>query len=281
MLRLTNVHKRFGDAVAVDGLSLEVAPGQVFGLLGPNGAGKSTTANMVVGALPPTSGTIAIGGRGAPNKPNVRRLIGVAPQALSLYDELTAAENVRFFATLYGLRGAARSARVDSVLEAVGLSDRRDDHVKTFSGGMKRRLNLATALAHEPELLILDEPTAGVDPQSRNAILEAIGVLRDQGKTVVYTTHYMEEAERICDEIAIIDHGKVLAQGTVDSLIETHGGASILVFETGGETTRVETEDPLAELNRIANGAPIDRFHVERPSLEDVFLNLTGRKLRD
>ena len=281
MLEFIDIHKRFGDTVAVAGLSLEVKAGEVFGLLGPNGAGKSTTVSIAVGMIAPDDGQVLVGGKGEPSDPEIRRRIGVAPQELSLYSELSAQENLRFFGALYGLSRRALEERANEVLRSVGLEDRRADRVGGFSGGMKRRLNIATALMHEPELLFLDEPTAGVDPQSRNAILDLVEKLSDQGTTVVYTTHYMEEAERVCGRVAIVDKGKVLAVDTVDQLIDAHGGQSVLVAELADRTIRMATEDPLAELNRLADEHSLRRFHVERPTLEQVFLNLTGRSLRD
>jgi ABC-2 type transport system ATP-binding protein len=281
MLQLTNVHKAFGAIVAVDGLSLSIRQGEVFGLLGPNGAGKTTTVNMAVGLLRPDQGTIELKGVGSPDQPYVRAKIGVATQALALYDDLTGEENLSFFGKLQGLSGRRLAERVGWALEFVTLSDRRRDRVKTYSGGMKRRLNLAVAVIHDPPLLLLDEPTVGVDPQSRNAIFENILALRKQGRTVVYTTHYMEEAQRLCDRVGIMDHGRLLALDTVEQLITAHGGRSILLAERTSGEVRVETDDPLAELLRLQKEGQLQRFRVERPDLERVFLHLTGRELRD
>ncbi|MFA5910894.1 MAG: ABC transporter ATP-binding protein [Vicinamibacterales bacterium] len=281
MLTLTNVRKTFGTTVAVDGLSLSVRKGELFGLLGPNGAGKSTSVSLAVGLLTPDSGTVVIDGLGNPADPAVRQHIGVAPQALALYDLMSAQENLRFFGEVYGLSGAALSKRVAWCLDFVGLTERKNDGVGTYSGGMKRRLNLAAALVHDPELLLLDEPTVGVDPQSRNKIFENIEALHGEGRTVIYTTHYMEEAERLCQRIAIVDAGKLLGLGTLPELLATQGGPATLVVTTNGAEHRVQTADPLAELNRLAAKAPIDAFQMERPTLEQVFLHLTGRSLRD
>ncbi|MBL8141922.1 MAG: ABC transporter ATP-binding protein [Acidobacteria bacterium] len=281
MLTLSNVRKSYGDLVAVDGLSLTVAEGEIFGLLGPNGAGKSTTVHMAVGLLPPDAGTVTIGDLGPPTHADVRRMLGVAPQALALYDELTGDENLRFLGQMYGLSGARLSARVDAVLALVGLTDRRRDRASTYSGGMKRRLNLAAALVHEPRLLLLDEPTVGVDPQSRNAILDQILALRAAGHTIVYTTHYMEEAARLCDRVGIVDHGKLLAVDTVEGLIRAHGGRPVLVAQTDAGERRIETDDPVRALTELSASHRVDDFHVARASLEQVFLNLTGRRLRD
>jgi ABC-2 type transport system ATP-binding protein len=281
MLSLTNVRKSFGNTVAVDGLTLTVRRGEVFGLLGPNGAGKSTSVNLAVGLLAPDSGTVVIEGLGDPSNPAVRERIGVAPQSLALYDNLTAEENLSFFGEVYGLAKDKRSTRVAWCLDFVGLTDRKDDRVGTYSGGMKRRLNLAAALVHDPDLLLLDEPTVGVDPQSRNKVFDSIEALHREGRTIIYTTHYMEEAERLCDRIAIVDHGKLLALGTVKDLIAEHGGPPTLVVRTNGGEQRMQTPNPLAELNRIAAQGTIDEFQMERPTLEQVFLRLTGRSLRD
>ena len=280
MLNLRNVRKSFGKTVTVDGLSLSVRKGEIFGLLGPNGAGKSTSVSLSVGLLAPDAGSVAIDGGGNPASPEVRQKIGVAPQALALYDALTGEENLHFFGKVYGL-SAVLEQRVKWCLDFVGLTDRKDDRTFGYSGGMKRRLNLAAALIHDPQLLLLDEPTVGVDPQSRNKIFESIEELHRQGRTIIYTTHYMEEAERLCDRIAIIDAGKLLALGTLNELLTQHGGAPTLMVKTNGEERRVQTPNPLAELNRVAATATIEAFQMEKPTLEQVFLRLTGRSLRD
>ena len=280
MLTFVDVRKSFGKTVAVDGLSLSVRAGEVLGLLGPNGAGKSTSVSLAVGLLAPDAGRVTVGA-GSPEDPSVRQRIGVAPQGLAIYELLSGAENLRFFGQVYGLSGAQLDARVAWCLDFVGLTDRQDDRAGTYSGGMKRRLNLAAALVHDPELLLLDEPTVGVDPQSRNSIFESIEALHREGRTVIYTTHYMEEAARLCDRIAIIDAGTLLALGTLDELLAAHGGPPTLVVRTGGEERRLQTTDPLRELNALAATAAIDAFQLERPTLEQVFLRLTGRSLRD
>ncbi len=281
MLCLSNLCKRFGPTVAVDELSFEVGPGEILGLLGPNGAGKTTTINMIAGLLRPDAGRIDVDGLGASDQPDVRRRIGVAPQALAIYEELTAAENLRFFGRLTGLTGAALRERVAWSLDFVVLSDRRNDRVKTYSGGMKRRLNLAVALVHDPPYLLLDEPTVGVDPQSRNAIFEKILQLKALGRAVLYTTHYMEEAQRLCDRVGIIDRGRFLALETVDNLIRVHGGKSIVTARRQDGEVRIETNDPLAECISLQQSDDILALRVDRPDLERVFLNLTGRALRD
>lgn len=296
MLALRSLHKSFGPLKAVDGLSLEVERGEVFGLLGPNGAGKSTTIAMAMGLLAPDSGEVMVGGRahgdggptpggvGSPTVPGVRARLGVAPQSLALYDDLSGEENLHFFGTLYGLSGSALKGRTTAVLEMVGLEPRRKDRVGGYSGGMKRRLNLAVALIHDPPIVLMDEPTAGVDPQSRNNILDLVRTLAAQGKTIVYTTHYMEEAQKLCSRVGIIDKGKLLALGTVGELVAQHGGKSVVTATRGEKEERVETEDPLREIARLTapgNGEPLTSVRIDRPDLESVFLALTGRSLRD
>jgi ABC-2 type transport system ATP-binding protein len=285
ILTLTDVRKSFGATRAVDGLSLEIRRGEVFGFLGPNGAGKTTTIGMMIGLLRPDSGTVTIDGgpdgAGSPEDPRARAMIGVAPQAIALYDEMSADENLSFFASLYGLSGRARAARVTELLEMVGLADRRRERIVGFSGGMKRRLNLAAALLHDPRLVLLDEPTAGVDPQSRNAILDLVRAIRAQDRTVVYTTHYMEEAQRLCDRVAIIDHGRLLDLDTVDGLIAKHTSASVVTIQRDGGDVRIETADPVGALASHVGQPGVRGVRVERPNLESVFLHLTGRSLRD
>ena len=309
MIKVTSLEKRYGELVAVRNLDFEIKRGETFGLLGPNGAGKSTTISMIVGLLNPDGGDIRIGNHdeingeaGRPSNPLTRKRIGISPQSLSLYEELTANENLSFFASLYGLRSKEIKDRVNRTLEFSGLTDRRNGRVETFSGGMKRRLNIACALLHEPEILLLDEPTVGVDPQSRNHIFESIETLKESGLTVIYTTHYMEEAERLCDRVAIIDHGKLMALDTVDSLIEKHGGRSSLTGEVTDTSKFQSIEsalvnnvqikdnqvkflsdqpfDAISELTAKHN-VKFETLNVARPDLESVFLNLTGRSLRD
>ncbi len=281
MLTLTDLRKSYGATVAVDGLSLRVEPGEILGLLGPNGAGKSTTVHLALGLLRPDAGSVAVDGLGPPTDPAVRRHFGLAPQALALYADLTGEENLRFLGRVYGLSGRGLAARVEWALDFAGLADRRGDRVGAYSGGMQRRLNLAAALLHEPRLVLLDEPTAGVDPQSRNAILERILELKRAGLTVVYTTHYMEEAERLCDRVAIVDQGKVLALDTIANLKRLHGALPVLVATVGGQERRIPTADPAAALTGLVAETTVEDFHVERADLEQVFLKLTGRKLRD
>ena len=248
MLEIRNLRKTFGDLAAVDDVSFGVEAGQLVGLLGPNGAGKTTTVSMITGLLRPDHGEVLIGGAplGGDTDPKKRR-IGLVPQDLALYDELSARANLRFFGALYNLTGKALDAAIQSTLQLVGLADRDRDLVKTFSGGMKRRLNLAAGLLHDPDILLLDEPTVGVDPQSRNAIFDNLEQLKARGKALLYTTHYMEEAERLADRIVVIDHGRVVA------------------------------DDTLSGMQRLV---PVG-VAGERVSLEGVFLSLTGRSLRD
>ncbi len=280
MITLAGVHKRYGATVALAGLDLDVRAGEIFGLLGPNGAGKSTMMAMVAGLLTPDAGSVSVLD-GLPGDGRVRARIGLAPQSLSLYERLSGRENIEFFGRLYGLAGRALGERADAALAFVGLAERQHDRVEGYSGGMQRRLNLACAIVHDPELVLLDEPTAGVDPQSRNAIFEHVLALKARGKTVVYTTHYMEEAERLCDRVGIVDHGKFLAVDTTDALVRAHGGPATLVVQRGGRDESHAAADPLATLNALARDGAIDAFRLERPRLEHVFLHLTGRSLRD
>ncbi|MDX2148446.1 MAG: ABC transporter ATP-binding protein [Planctomycetota bacterium] len=281
MLRLNNLRKAFGPVVAVDGLSLEVERGEVLGLLGPNGAGKSTTISMAVGLLKPDSGTVTLEGVGNADSLEARRLLGLAPQALAVYDELTGLENVVFFARLYGLSASAARDAAKRALDMVGLGAKLGHRAKTYSGGMKRRLNLAVALVHRPPMLLLDEPTAGVDPQSRANILDLVRSLKEAGTTIVYTTHYMEEAQRLCDRVAIIDQGKLLALATVDELIASHGGASVIHVTRPEGHERISSNDPIRELGPLLARGDVLAVRIDRPDLEGVFLSLTGRSLRD
>ncbi|MEL6498677.1 MAG: ABC transporter ATP-binding protein [Planctomycetota bacterium] len=259
MLSFRGVTKSFGKIRALDRLSFDVEPGEVFGLLGPNGAGKTTSISLAVGLLRPEHGSIELTGIGGPHTRAARAALGVAPQSLAVYDDLTARENLELFAGLYGQTRRERRATAGELLERVGLHDRAGDRVAGFSGGMKRRLNLASALVHRPRIVLLDEPTAGVDPQSRNALFDIVRGLRGDTTTVVYTTHYMEEAQKLCDRVAIIDHGKLLALDTVDRLI------SRFKAERDPGTQNFEPT--------LATGTGGD--------LESVFLELTGKSLRD
>jgi ABC-2 type transport system ATP-binding protein len=280
MLRLAGLAKRYGSVVAVADLSLEVGRGEVFGLLGPNGAGKSTTLAMAMGLVRPDAGSVCYAELGSPEDARARRHLGFAPQTIALYDDLTAEENLRFLARLYAVEDARR--RVAETLELVGLAQRARDRVRTFSGGMQRRLNLAAALVHAPALLLLDEPTAGVDPHSRASILDLVRRLASEGRGVVYTTHYMEEAERICDRVGVIDHGRLLDVGSVGELVARHGGRSTVVIDRAdGSEERLLSAEPLKDLATALSNGDVRGVRVERPDLESVFLALTGRSLRD
>lgn len=295
MIKIESLQKSFGELKAVDGISFEIATGETFGLLGPNGAGKTTTIKMMIGILEPDDGCVLIDGSGSPADSTVRRTIGVAPQELSLYEELTAFENLKFFAQLYDYSGSRLRDRIEWALEFSGLGDRQNSRVKTFSGGMKRRLNMACALIHEPQILLMDEPTVGVDPQSRNHIFDRIEELKASGCTIIYTTHYMEEAQRLCDRVGIIDKGQLLAIDSIDNLIQTHGGRSVVVADLESQsekialpgtltenTLRFESDEPLHEIGRLSDGGVrFQTLQVTRPDLESVFLSLTGRSLRD
>jgi len=306
-LRVQDIRKRYGTTEAVAGLSFDVRAGEVFGLLGPNGAGKTTTIAMLATERAPTGGDAVLFGHSIRNEPDVvREMIGVAPQDIALYPMLSAAENLRFFGRLYGMRRAALEPRIDELLNFVGLEARRNDYVATFSGGMKRRLNLAAALVHRPKLVLLDEPTAGVDPYSRKQIFEIVNRLREAGNAILYTTHYMEEAERLCDRIGIMAQGKLVAMGTFDELlakldcpetVELRGlprGVDLTAIQAAGGVRRIERSDGvvrmfvtnaarlLGPLQKIINrsGQPV-HLEIAPPSLEQLFLELTGRELGD
>jgi ABC-2 type transport system ATP-binding protein len=310
VLDARNLRKSFGSLTAVSDVSFTVGAGELVGLLGPNGAGKSTTVGMIAGILPPDAGEVRINGQALRGDTDpAKASIGLVPQDLALFDELPARENLRFFGALYGLAGAALEATIASGLAFVGLADRARDKVKTFSGGMKRRLNLAAGLLHDPQLILLDEPTVGIDPQSRNAIFDNLEALRARGKSLVYTTHYMEEAERLCDRIVIVDHGRVIANDTVRGLYGLLPASRRLSVELRGEAgpglvdalralpaaASAEVADGVltVALDDLAAGAPAvlsllqqrgvayDHVVSERGDLETVFLTLTGRTLRD
>jgi ABC-2 type transport system ATP-binding protein len=309
MLEVAGLVKRYGSTLAVDGISFSVADGETVGLLGPNGAGKTTTVGMIAGLVTPDAGEVRIDGRAIRGDTDpLKRRLGLVPQEIALYDEMSALENLRFFGSLYELEGADLDASIGRVLKLVGLEDRAKDAVKTFSGGMKRRLNLAASLLHNPSTLLLDEPTVGVDPQSRNAIFDNLETLKAEGKSLVYTTHYMEEAERLCDRLIIIDRGRVVASDTMRGLASRAPASNRIWIElddlTDGpwlasirELPGVEAANAeggrlavdVADLNvapvllaQVAeSGRTVTHFVSERANLESVFLNLTGRSLRD
>src|ERR1700684_4541500 len=232
MLQVESLKKSYGNLVAVNGVSLRAGAGEIIGLLAPNGAGKTTTVSMIAGLVRPDSGSVEIEGRRLQGDSDpIKRRIGLVPQDLALFDELTAEANLQLFAALYDLDGAAAKRAIGEALELVGLADRAQERVRNYSGGMKRRLNLAAALLHDPQILLLDEPTVGVDPQSRNAIFDNLEVLKQRGKTLLYTTHYMEEAERLCDRVVIIDHGQVVADDTLQGLYRMLPVSIVLTVE--------------------------------------------------
>ncbi|MEG2109380.1 MAG: ABC transporter ATP-binding protein [Clostridium sp.] len=308
ILEVKNLKKKYGDAEVVKGISFDVKEGEILGFLGPNGAGKSTTINILSTALKATDGQIKFMDKDIlKNKRNYKSSIGIVPQNLSIFESLPAIENVKYFASFYGLKGETLKRKSEEALEMVGLLERAKDLPKTYSGGMKRRLNIACALAHNPKLLILDEPTVGIDPQSRNHILESIKKLRDRGTTIIYTTHYMEEVEAISDRALIIDKGEIIAEGTLEELKENISDNTVYNISAEGieclsteelysidGVEKVETKDGLRvstskdanNLDRIIvnlmdNKVKIKNIVTEEQNLETVFLNLTGRSLRD
>ena len=309
MLLAANLTRRFGERVAVDDVSFQVAPGETYGLLGPNGAGKTTTIRLVCGLLSADGGEITVAGMPvSASAPKAKAHIGYVPQDVSLYPDLTARENLTFFGRLYRLKGSELRQRVDEVLEIIDLTDRGGDRVESFSGGMKRRLNIGASLLHRPSLLILDEPTVGVDPQSRHAILESIRTLGSEGLAVLYTTHYMEEAERLCDRIGIIDHGRLIAEGTRRELVSQVGEKDRITLSANGSLAafaeacrslegieRVDVTDSSVQLlardgrSRLPavleaasrSGTSVKSVEVDEPDLEAVFLQLTGTALRE
>jgi ABC-2 type transport system ATP-binding protein len=311
MLEVRGLAKSYGERVAVQDVNFTAESGRTLGLLGPNGAGKSTVVNIVAGLLRPDRGEVRIHGRVIESDTSaVKLLVGFVPQDLALYEELSALDNLRLFGALYGLRGAELAARADAALAVARLADRARDKVESFSGGMKRRLNIAAALLHEPQILLLDEPTVGVDPQSRNAIFDTLGELKAKGLTLVYTTHYMEEAERLCDRVVIIDQGRVLADDTLAGLYGRLPVACVLQVNLAESPRRELLEPLLCALPSVARiewrdggfaagladlaagtaqllaclqqvGATVRHLEADRPTLESVFLELTGRSLRD
>jgi ABC-2 type transport system ATP-binding protein len=313
VLHVEHVQKRYADLVAVKDVSFDVPRGQCFGLLGPNGAGKTTTISMVCGILRPDAGRVEVAGEPVTSDTSpAKRRIGYVPQDLALYEELSAADNLRLFGSMYGLRGAPLRSRIDQALQLTGLAERATEPVARYSGGMKRRLNIAAAILHEPELLVFDEPTVGVDPQSRNAIFETLKGLQAAGKTIVYTTHYMEEVERLCDRVAIMDHGAVVADDTLAGLRKLLPASDELQIEVapvadgdgrwvgqlpasvpGVRQALLRDSTLTADVQHLGRDAPavlaflrdrgidVRTVTTRRASLEDVFLHLTGRTLRD
>jgi len=311
ILQVHNLVKKYGDFAAVKGISFDIIEGEIFSLLGPNGAGKTTTISVLSTLYAPTSGDAIVGGHSVSKEPMaVRQLIGVVPQDLAIYDDLTAHENLWFWGQMYGLSGKALKTRIGQVLDQIGLSDKAGKRIKTFSGGMKRRVNIGVGLLHKPRLLFMDEPTVGIDPQSRRAILDSVKDLNKQGMTVLYTTHYMEEAQELSDRVGIIDHGDLIALGTQAELTHQVGENDTLILHVGeGENAKSlaaairalpgvlkadvtdqavtviapEARDILAPAVTQANeiGIKIRSVDIQEPNLEAVFLHLTGRALRD
>jgi ABC-2 type transport system ATP-binding protein len=308
LLRIDRLAKSFGPVRAVDGVSFTVAAGELYGLLGPNGAGKTTTLSMICGLLRPDAGDVQVDGASFwANPDRARRLMGVVPQEVALYEELSGRENLEFWGRVAGLDPRTARTRAADLLAALSLTDRAADPVKNYSGGMKRRVNLGAALLHQPRLLLLDEPTVGIDPQARANILDFIRQLCAAGTAVLYTTHYLEEAEQLCNRIGIIDQGRLLAEGTFPQLQERVGGDRLFVLEGNWAGTQPETwpgfrdrfrvlqqtprqivvaaldaTDPAACLQQLlALPAKVENVTLKRPSLNDVFLQLTGRDLRE
>jgi ABC-2 type transport system ATP-binding protein len=301
------LRRSFGRIQAVSDLSFDIRAGEVFGLLGPNGAGKTTTISVLATQLRPSAGDALFYGHSVRNDVKaVRRMIGVVPQEISLYPQLTAVENLRFFGRMYGVEAQELERRMNRLLELVGLESRRADPVSIFSGGMKRRLNLAVSLVHEPQLVLLDEPTVGVDPHSRENIFAIVRALRDAGKAILYTTHYMEEAERLCDRLGIMDEGKIIAMGSLDKLLTEAGcsevielrglppGADLRALQAATGVCRIEHSDSVVRMFVNRSGRLLGPLHqalgrhadtvsvqIAPLSLEYLFLQLTGKELRD
>lgn len=302
-IEIEGLVKRYGGSrPAVDGVSFAIRSGSCFGLLGPNGAGKSTTLKSIAGIITADAGTIKLSGLPLQEQRQAaKQQIGYVPQEITLYNQLSARQNLSFFGEMYGVRGSELKQRIAAVLEQVGLSARAGDAVGTYSGGMKRRINIAAALLHNPQIVVLDEPTVGIDPQSRNHIFEMIRELKRQGVTVIYSTHYMEEAEALCDSLAIIDHGKVVAQGSLPELLERHAVQAVYVEADGlgqfpplgaftarreGRGWIVETDRALQAMHELSGyllqaGIAVRVLELVQPSLDSVFLKLTGTSLRD
>jgi ABC-2 type transport system ATP-binding protein len=306
MIEVENITKSYGKTQAVRGISFSIKDGECFGLLGPNGAGKSTTINMLSMLFPPNAGQITIGGIDvAKANGEVKSMLGIVPQEIALYEKFTAWENILFWGSIYGIKGKTLNDKAEQLLKWVGLFDRKKDLVKDYSGGMKRRINIACALLHSPKVLLLDEPTVGVDPQSRNLIFELIQQLNKEGMTIIYTTHYMEEAEKLCDRIGIIDTGLIIAQGTLDELKKQSEVNDMIIVDctqTPDEKMLAEklkttvsvyenrlsilSEDSKKDLTRIVTtctdaGYEITRIDIQKANLESVFLKMTGKQLRD
>ena len=311
ILEVRDLAKKYGELMAVKGISFEVQQGEIFSLLGPNGAGKTTTISILSTLLSPTTGEAFVGGFSVTKKPmEVKRIIGVVPQEIALYNELSALENLKFWGQMYNISGKKLELRVAEVLEQIGLKDRAKEKIKTYSGGMKRRVNIGVGLLHKPKLLFMDEPTVGIDPQSRRAILDSVKELNDAGMTILYTTHYMEEAEELSDRVGIIDYGELIALGTQPELTAKVGEMDTLVLHLGENEDPKNLANALMDLPGVLQANPVDHevaivtpsaeellapvvsrtnelgIHIysvdmREPNLEAVFLHLTGRALRD
>ena len=307
MIEVKDLQKSYGDLLAVDRVSFSAGAGIVFGLLGPNGAGKSTTISCLSGLLKPTAGSISINGFDINNAAvKAKASLGIVPQELAIYEDLSARDNLAYWGAAYGLKGDALKQRVDHVLNRIGLADRADELPKQYSGGMKRRLNFGCGLVHEPKILLLDEPTVGVDPQSRERLFDLVREEKAKGTCVLYTTHYMEEAEKLCDELAIIDHGKIIASGTLNSLRAEFGGNDLIqlsgtfvqerveqavadlgadILSISDEVVMIAISDGARNLPAVlaaitATDAEINDTRLSEPNLESLFLKLTGKELR-
>jgi len=308
LLKVEGLVKAFGVIRAVDSVRFEVRPGEIYGLLGPNGAGKTTTISIISGLLKPDAGEVTVAGAPFWSDPQrAKSIMGVVPQELALYEELTGRENLEFWGRIAGLTAGDARSRAGDLLEALSLTDRAKDALKTYSGGMKRRINLGCALLHRPQLLLLDEPTVGIDPQARLNILEFIHRLRASGTGILYTTHYLEEAETLCDRIGIIDHGQVLAEGSLSELQERLGGDRLFVLEADFKNALPDTWEKFHQGFRVIQKSErqlvvaaigkrdpadclkdlldlpvrVENVTLKRPNLNDVFLQLTGRDLRE
>lgn len=311
ILEVHDLVKKYGDLVAVKGISFDIRQGEIFSLLGPNGAGKTTTISILSTLFLPTSGDATVCGYSVIKQPmEVKKFIGVVPQEIALYNDLSALENLKFWGQMYGLRGKELSIRVDEVLEQIGLKDRAKQHIKTYSGGMKRRVNIGVGLLHKPKLLFMDEPTVGIDPQSRRAILDSVKELNRNGMTILYTTHYMEEAQELSDRVGIIDYGELIALGTQSELTAQVGEMDTLVLHLGENEDPAHVAENLQSLEGVLQANPVNHevaivtpsaeellapvisrtneigiriysVDIKEPNLEAVFLQLTGRALRD
>jgi ABC-2 type transport system ATP-binding protein len=308
MITVEGLKKSYGSHQALKGIDFSIKQGEFYGLLGPNGAGKTTTISIISTILEPDSGTVTIDNLDLKkNKVACKRMIGVVPQEIALYDKLSAVENLQFWGSLYDVDKSILTKRIDETMELLGLADRKNDKVKDYSGGMKRRVNIAAALLHEPKILFMDEPTVGIDPQSRNLIFEVVEKLHKKGMTIVYTTHYMEEAERLCDRIGIIDKGEIIVQGSLTDLREYSKmkDAILVKYSNSGEETEKRIKEKLkgdyvmngneiiftcndvnADLPKVVNqcadaGLELSQIEIQKVNLETIFLKLTGKQLRD